>query len=173
MRKLFVALAVACALAGPAVAKKNPAPAVQARAAVAFTSAEAKDTAFVWVVENKKGDGRAAMVVRDPKGRTVYSASVALASLDWEQPVEVWTPELARDRLGFTNKTIAELKPDIVSADDAGVGVFWPIEQNDALDRAEKSGRPVLCFATAPGGITCAWYDDATKQGVNLLEGAS
>lgn len=171
---VFAAAAVTMsACAHDSAAKtKPPVETPRVTSKIAFTSAAATDSLTVWTNNAEKPDGRAAFVVRDAKGRTVLSDSVSLAALDAENPVQTWTSDLAKERLWMKSQTLKEMEGSIVHPEESGVGVFWPVEQSEAtLERAKTAGRPVLCYVNAPGGATCAWYDDAAGKGVPLLEG--
>ncbi len=158
-------LLAACASQPPASAP--------ASTMIAFTSAQPSDTLTVTLLESPGESARAQFIVRDPAGRMVYEDAVSLSVLAWEKPALPWTDNLARERLWLKSIPLSEMQGDLVARADKGAGAFWPIADNDTLDRAKKADRPVLCYVSAPDGVTCAWYDDATRGGVALIEGAS
>ena len=140
---------------------------------IAFTSAAMDDTLTIAVLDLASDDGVALLIVRNAQGWPVYADAVSLAALAWEEPSEPWTPELAGIRLGLTYEPLARFEADLVPRAEAGVGAFWPVTESDALARARAADRPLLCSGNAPGGYTCAWYDDRSGRGVALIEGAS
>lgn len=166
-------LAPALAAAFAACAPGLPARADEISQAVAFTSAEATDRLTVTLLDAEAKDGVALFVVRDKDGWPVYADAAALSAPSWDDPVEAWTAEAARDRLGFQSDPLSRYDADLVAREDAGVGAFWPVDESDALERARAADRPLLCYPNAPGGYTCAWWDDMSGRGVALIEGAS
>jgi len=172
-QRLRAAVAATIALGVAACAHVQAEPPGVAATPVAFTGVDARDSLTIALLNSDRDDGVAVLIVRNAQGAPVYADAVRLSALAWENPVDAWTPELARARLGLAAMPLAGFEADLVARADAGVGAFWPVAQSDALDRARDADRPLLCYVSAPGGYTCAWYDKRSGRGVVLIEGAS
>ena len=163
-----------CGGAHAAAAEEDGAALLKAiHAPLAFTGAEAHDFVTVTFLESEPESDVVVFVVRDANGRPVYADAVALSALDWEDPVETWTLDGAHERLWLSSELLSRFETDLVPRADAGVGAFWPIADEARLARARQADRPLLCYVNAPGGVTCAWYDDELGRGIALIEGAS
>lgn len=170
---LFLAAGLTLTACAHGTARGKDVVSAQVQKPVAFTNNAKTDSFIVWLRNAGDARGRADFVINDSAGRRVFNDSVALSSLDVENPIDVWTPEAAMERLDPTTSNLSDLKPAIVSPDDAGPGTFWPVEKEEAsLERAEATDRPVLCYVNSPSALLCAWFDDASKRGIVLLEGS-